>query len=236
MLFSDNATNLRGTDAELKRAVEEWSSSEAAGKFHAEGVSWTFNVPLASHRAGVFERLIRSSRRFLYEILSKDSIDITVFNTTLIVVEGILNRRPITRVSCDAKDVDALSPSDLLYPGIGSRSNVCVVPPTSISGSDFKASWKKSRGLVQKFWARWNLDYLNSLKERQKWHNSYDNLKKDQIVILVDENQPRDSWKIGRITDVLEKDGHVRAALVKLPNGKIFERDISKLVHLELDG
>ena len=158
-----------------------------------------------------------------------------MFNTTLIVVEGILNRRPITRVSCDAKDIDALSPSDLLYPGINTHSSICIVPPTSISGSDFKESWKKSRGLVQNFWARWNLDYLNSLRDRQKWHNSYDNLKKDDIVLLVDENQPRDCWRIGRITDVHEKDGHVRAALVKLPNDKIFERDITKLVHLELD-
>ena len=57
----------------------------------------------------------------------------------------------------------------------------------------------------------------------------------DDIVLLVDENQPRDCWRIGRVTDVQKKDGHVRAALVRLPNGKIFERDITKLVHLELD-
>ena len=73
VLYSDNATNLRGSDNELKRAIEEWNSSEAADGFRVEGVSWTFNVPLASHRAGVFERLIRSSRKFLFEILSKST-------------------------------------------------------------------------------------------------------------------------------------------------------------------
>ena len=235
MLYSDNASNLKGADAELKRALKEWNSSEASDQFRAMGVSWTFNVPLASHRSGVYERLIRSSRRFLYEILSKDSIDVSVFTTTLIVVEGILNRRPITKVSCDEKDLDALSPSDLLYPGVKTHSSINIVPPAAMSADDLRSAYKRVRGLVGAFWSRWYLDYVNSLKERQKWYNSMDNLMKDQIVLMVDQNQPRDCWRVGRVLDVQGSDGHVRTASIKLPNGKVFERDISKLVYLELD-
>ena len=234
-IYSDNATNLRGTDAELKRAMESWNASDAADKFRAEGVSWTFNVPLASHRSGVYERLIRSTRHFLYEILSKDSIDETVFNTTLIVVEGILNRRPITKVSCDDKDVDALSPSDLLYPSKRAHSSINVIPPSTLSGQDFEKGWRRARSLIQIFWKKWSSSYLNSLKERQKWSNSFVNLREDDIVLMVDENQPRDCWRIARVTDVRGEGGHVRTALVKTPNGKSFERDVTKLVHLELD-
>ena len=76
---------------------------------------------------------------------------------------------------------------------------------------------------------------MNSLKERQKWNNSRKNLEKNQLVLMVDENQPRDVWKIARITDVRSDGSHTRSAIVKLPNGKLFERDISKLVQLELD-
>ena len=235
MLYSDNASNLRGTDNELRRAVEEWNSSEAVDEFRSIGVTWTFNAPLASHRSGVYERLIRSSRHFLHEILSKDSIDETVFNTTLIVVEGILNRRPITQVSSDERDVDALSPSDLLYPGTRAHSSINIVPPSSISAEEFKKGWRQARGLVQIFWGKWLNSYLSSLKERQKWNNSMDNLQKDQIVLMTDENQPRDCWKIARVTDVRGEGNHVRTALVKLPNGKVFERDVTKLVYLELD-
>ena len=184
----------------------------------------------------MFERLIRSARRHLHEILSKNSIDVTVFETTLIVVEGILNRRPITRVSCDSKDTDALSPSDLIYPGVRAHSSINIVPPSSTSGEDFRSAYKRVRSMVDHFWHFWLSDYLGALKERQKWCKSMDNLAKDEIVLLADENQPRDCWRIGRVTDVSASDGHVRTALVKTPNGKIFERDISKLVHLELDG
>jgi len=215
--------------------MESWNASDAADKFRAEGVSWTFNVPLASHRSGVYERLIRSTRHFLHEILSKDSIDETVFNTTLIVVEGILNRRPITKVSCDGKDVDALSPSDLLYPSTRAHSSINVVPPSTLSGEEFEKGWKKARSLTQAFWKKWSSSYLNSLKERQKWSNSSINLQENDIVLMVDENQPRDCWRIARVTDVRGEGGHIRTALVKLPSGKIFERDVTKLVHLELD-
>ena len=76
---------------------------------------------------------------------------------------------------------------------------------------------------------------MNSLKERQKWNNSRKNLEKNQLVLMVDENQPRDVWKIARITDVRSDGTHTRSAIVKLPNGKLFERDISMLVQLELD-
>ena len=142
--------------------MEEWNSSGVADDFRAQGVSWTFNVPLASHRAGVFERLIRSARRHLHEILSKDSIDVTVFKTTLIVVEGILNRRPITRVSCDAKDIDALSPSDLLYPGVRAHSSVNIVPPLTTSGEEFRGAYRKARSMVDRFWRLWVSDYLGA--------------------------------------------------------------------------
>jgi len=234
-LYSDNASNLRGSDAELKRAMEVWNDSKAADEFRSVGVSWTYNAPLASHRSGVFERLIRSSRHFLHEILSKDSIDETVFNTTLIVVEGILNRRPITHVSSDEKDIDALSPSDLLYPGTRAHSSINIVPPSTVSGEEFEKGWKKARGLTQLFWKKWSSSYLNSLKERQKWNNSMNNLQRDQIVLMVDEGQPRDCWRIARVTDVRGEGDHIRTALVKLPNGKVFERDVTKLVYLELD-
>ena len=76
---------------------------------------------------------------------------------------------------------------------------------------------------------------MNSLKERQKWNNSRKNLEKNQLVLLVDENQPRDVWKLARITDVRSDGTHTRSAIVKLPNGKLFERDISMLVELELE-
>ena len=91
------------------------------------------------------------------------------------------------------------------------------------------------RTLTETWWGLWKNDYINSLKERQKWNNSRKNLEKGELVMLVDENLPRDVWRIARITDVKSDGTHTRSAIVKLPNGKLFERDISKMVRLELE-
>ena len=90
------------------------------------------------------------------------------------------------------------------------------------------------RSLAENWWNSWRNDYISTLKERQKWNNSKENLKKDQLVLVVDENQPRDVWKLARITDVRSDGEHTRSAIVKLPNGKLYERDVSMLVRLEL--
>ena len=44
-------------------------------------------------------------------------------------------------------------------------------------------------------------------------------LRIDQLVLIVDELKTRDQWQVGRILEVEGDDGHVRQARVKLPNG-----------------
>ena len=56
-----------------------------------------------------------------------------------------------------------------------------------------------------------------------------------QLVLLVDELAPRDQWRVGRV-EALGDDGcKSRKAMVKLANGKVFERHVTKLIALEMD-
>ena len=57
-------------------------------------------------------------------LLSKENLEMDVFLTVLVEVEGILNRRPITYVSSDIQDFGALTPADFLYPGVVMHSSV----------------------------------------------------------------------------------------------------------------
>ena len=62
-----------------------------------------------------------------------------------------------------------------------------------------------------------------------------EDLRVDQLVLLVDDLKMRDQWQVGRVVEV-EGDGHhVRQARVKLPNGRCYVRDQTKLVALEMD-
>ena len=57
-----------------------------------------------------------------------------------------------------------------------------------------------------------------------------------QIVILVDDLQPRELWRIGKINKILTADkNHVRRVEIDLPNGTKLERHLCKIVPLELD-
>ena len=54
-------------------------------------------------------------------------------------------------------------------------------------------------------------------------------MRKNDIVLLVDESQPRSRWSLGRILDVFpDKTGHVKTVLVKSCDA-IYKRPITKL-------
>ena len=167
-------------------------------------------------------------------MLERDLLPVDVFATVLVEVEAILNRRPLTHVSSDCRDVDALTPADLLYPGVNLRSYVNVVPPEP--GVSLRFSWKKSRSLSSEFWRKWSRHYLSTLHSRSKWRKTHRDLAIGDVVLLVDEQLRRNDWRLAMVESVKGSDDHVRSALVRTAGGKRFERDRTKLVLLELDG
>ena len=63
-----------------------------------------------------------------------------------------------------------------------------------------------------------------------------DDLAVDDLVIIVDDTVQRHSWKLGRVVSIERTGSHVRRATVKRGDGKLLNKDRSKLVLLELDG
>ena len=105
--------------------------------------------------------------------------------------------------------------------------------------------WRRVQFLANEFWSRWKREYLQSLQVRSKWNNPQRNLQMNDIVIVKDDNLPRNRWKLGRIEEVyLDNDGLVRKVKLRIsdPNldnqGKrvnditFVERPIHKLVLL----
>ena len=163
-----------------------------------------------------------------------------VLQTLFCEVEDMLNNRPLTSVTADLEDFDALTPNHLLK--LNSNTNF---PPGIFSNEDFysKRRWKQIQYLADVFWTRWRRQYLPQLQERQKWTLPQRSLQVGDLVLVVDQHLPRNMWSKGRVMAV-KKDpkGFVRSASVKLPffnNGKklfykstIIERSITKLIFL----
>jgi hypothetical protein len=68
---------------------------------------------------------------------------------------------------------------------------------------------------------------------RQKWCSPEANVKKNDVVLIVNENAPRGRWLLARVVEVhLGKDGKVRSAVVR-SCGTDYTRPITKLCVLE---
>ena len=159
-IFCDNGTNFVGAYSELKRSIRQLDSATIHAECLKRDIEWHFNPPTASHMGGVWERLIRVIRKVLagmFDINCRMSDE--MFETVLSEVEAVINGRPITKVSDDPKDENALTPNHLLLLGSG-----CSFPPGVFCSNDmYRRKWKFVQHLVNCFWKRWIESYVPEL-------------------------------------------------------------------------
>ena len=79
-----------------------------------KGMKWTFNPPATPHFGGPCERMVRSCKQAMYSILGNQPLTEEILQTTLCLIEQTLNGRPLTPVSYDVKDLEALTPNHFL--------------------------------------------------------------------------------------------------------------------------
>ncbi|KAL0199404.1 hypothetical protein M9458_007944, partial [Cirrhinus mrigala] len=202
---SDNGTNFVGAERELRQATENLNHNLINDVLLRKGVKWVFNPPAASHHGGSWERLIRSVRRVLNSVCKTQILDEESLATVFCEVEAIVNSRPITKASTDPQDLEALTPNHLLL--LKSRP---LLPPGLFKEEDVysRRRWRQVQYMSDLFWKRWVKEYLPGLQERQKWNSVKRNFVSGDLVVLVDDMAPRNTWITGRIVDtVLDKNG-----------------------------
>lgn len=223
---SDNGTNLVGAKKELQNAIVSWNSEKIHNTMLQKGIQWSFNPPAASHHGGVWERLIRMVRQVILSTIKEQTLDDECLQTLFCEIEAILNSRPITTVSDDKSDLEALTPNHILllkcHP---------TLPPGLFEQSDMytRRRWKQVQYLANLFWRRWTKEYLPLLQERQKWTRVRRDFTVGDIVMVVDSTAPRGSWVLGRIEGVLpDSKGLVRTVQIRTKTG-VYERPVTKL-------
>ena len=229
-VYSDNGTNLTSGDAELKASIKEWNNSKISRELLQQEVEWHFSPPHGSHHGGVWERMIRSVRSILKALIKEQLLTDESLLTFMTETEKIINDRPITQVSGDSRDPDALTPNHLLL----LKPNSCY--PVGIFNKDDLSNrrwWRQAQYLANVFWKRWLKEYLPTLQIRQKWQRPNRNVKVGDIVLIADENVPRGQWPMGRVTSVnVGRDDKVRSCTVLRGKSELV-RPIVKLCLLE---
>lgn len=227
---SDNGTNFVGADREIKEAIDRIDNEKVGGELMQRGCKWVFHPPGASHMSGVWERLVKTVKRSLKAILGKDLINEEVLQTVFTEAERIANSRPLTRNPTSPDDDEPLTPNHFL--NIRPTTNL---PPEIVEESDkfSRKRWRQAQILANHYWKRWLKEYVPSLQERQKWHQAQRNVQVGDLVLVADDNVPRNQWPLARVMNVFPgEDGLVRSAEVKA-KGSTYKRPITKICLLE---
>ncbi|KAK3895047.1 hypothetical protein Pcinc_001215 [Petrolisthes cinctipes] len=228
-IWSDNGTNFVGAQRELHRSIKDWNQNQIHEHLLKREITWKFNPPEASHMGGVWERQIRTVRAVLAGVIKQQTLDDESLVTLIAVVESIINGRPITKLSDDPRDDRPLTPNHILRLGTGQ-----ILPAGKFETGDmYRRRWKQVQYLADIFWHRWLREYLPTLQEHQKWMKPKRNVMKGDLILVKQDNYPRNQWPLGLVTETYTSpDGLVRSVTIRTAKGT-YTRPITKICVLE---
>ncbi|KAL7841272.1 hypothetical protein SRHO_G00249630 [Serrasalmus rhombeus] len=213
---TDQGTNFIGSHRELDNSLKDVDHEKIHETLTKDGIKWMFNPPFAPHHGGVWERLIKSLKKILHSLFREQILDDDGLLTALCEVETIMNDRPLTTVSDNPLDLEPLTPNHLLRMKVQP-----VMPPGIFQSTDLyvRRRWKQVQYITDLFWKWWIREYLPIMQKRSKWNLIKRNFLPNDLVVIVDDKAPRNSWLLGRILKTFpDKQGLVRTALIKTKN------------------
>ncbi|CAI5683011.1 unnamed protein product [Oreochromis niloticus] len=245
-LHCDQGSNFVGARNEFKEALKQCDTKQLETFLSEKQCEFVFNAPSASHAGGVWERQIRTVRNVLNATFAQcpGRLDDASLRTLLCEAMAIVNSRPLSVDGInDPHALELLTPNHLIM----MKTKVALPPPGVFVKEDLYATKRRRRVqyLIEQFWGRWKREYLLNISTRQKWHLPRRNLKVNDIVVIKDDNLPRNHWQLGRVVETFQDhDGLVRPVKVQVGERKpqrkqdapskpsVIERPIHKLVLL----
>ena len=127
------------------------------------------------------------------------------------------------------------------------KTKIILPPPGVFQDADkySRKQWRRVQHLTNEFWTRWRKEFLHALQERQKWVRPRRNMQIGDIVLVKDDNNPRNQWQLARLTEAQRgNDGLVRKVNLAIGDRQLsasgektrpvslLERPIHKLVLL----
>ena len=114
---------------------------------------------------GAWERLIRSVKAVMSGLMKDRVLTDPQLNTLFTEVESIVNSRPLTHISDDVNDLQALTPNHILF---GLHRTWGYVAETSGDDITSRKKWRQVQALRNRFWEQWKKQYLPTLTQRRK--------------------------------------------------------------------
>eukprot|EP00063_Salmo_salar_P005820 XP_013980655.1 PREDICTED: uncharacterized protein LOC106561338 [Salmo salar] len=240
VIYSDNAKTFMRADQDLKELWKAIEEPQLLAFYSERGITWRFIAERAAWWGGFWERLVRSVKTCLRKVLGRASFNFEEMCTVLAEVEAILNSRPLTFVHNEVDEPQPLTPAHFL---VGKR--ITSLPPKpfpddtqhpTLNKEEMTRRWKYRQRLVTSFWNSWRRDYLLDLKSAHCCDTPQPTpLKAGDVVLIVEDNTPRQTWKLGKIEGLFAgRDGLVRSCSVRTASGTLLRRPIQLIYCLEI--
>ncbi|XP_062549366.1 uncharacterized protein LOC134213915 [Armigeres subalbatus] len=117
-IHSDNATNFQGAKNELHELYKNLNSKQGqtfiGTELSQKGISWNFIPPRAPNFGGLWEAAVRSAKTALKKEIGSTQLTHENFCTLLVQIAAALNSRPLSPLSDDPTDINALTPAHFL--------------------------------------------------------------------------------------------------------------------------
>lgn len=233
IIRSDRGSNFVGANNYLKEVNQFLIDHESIFKeeFRRQNIHWKFNPPASPHMGGIFEAAVKSAKNLLRREIGETILTFEELSTIFSKIEAILNSRPLVPMSEDPNDLEVLTPGHFL---IGQP--LVALPETSWKDTKISrlSRFQVIQKMYQNIWFRWHSEYLSSLQVRNKWYSHSDNIKINDLVLIIDENTPPLQWRRGRVTEVYSgKDSVIRSVKLKTQYGDLV-RPVIKLCKLPI--
>ncbi|CAO4379232.1 unnamed protein product [Caenorhabditis nigoni] len=245
-IISDNGSNFVLGQKLIQDAI-------ALSPEELQTIQWKFITPYSPWKGGFYERLIKSIKHIFWKSQKRAKLSSEELRTVFYEIAAAINSRPLTTVEDDINSGNALRPMDFINPEMKivlPIENLMELkedyrPSAELNALETKMgtieALKSSMEASSKAWKKWQSKYLAELREHHK--SRMDNKRgspklprEGQIVLLCDENQPRNTWKLARITEVIiSSDQVIRDVHLITDTGRTLNRSINQIVPLEID-
>ncbi len=230
-IVSDNGANFVATRSLLLQLVQNLQDQDIYNQI--PHIKWLLNTPYASHRGGVFERMVGAAKAaLLHAIPSHSALTLEQLVTAFAQVEAVLNARPLSYTSTDADSLAPLTPNHFLY-GSASQPLFDAMLATPHLPSDRR--WALLQQVVSTFLKRFEGEILPALAVGRKppLGSNAEVAVGDVVTFFVP--KPYIRWPLAVITETFPgKDGIIRTVSLRSPHPhtgapRFFTRDVRKI-------
>ena len=153
---------------------------------------------------------------YVKEKACEKNLDDESLLTLMTKVEGILNSWPLTvEMINHPSSFQQLAQANILT----MKSKIDIPPPGNFLRPDLycRRQWRQVQHIANEFWSHWRKEYLQSLREHQKWNTWRKNFVGGDIVLLKTMDVSRNKWPMAKVTSTKsDQNGLVQSLHLKI--------------------